>query len=155
MKRKHLYLAAALALISGKADAKCQSPVADAPYITCASFTEKLLNSLQHATKDEVIKAMKAPGAERKDGDETSLHYASPQEYLGGEMNFVLGPDGRVVRIFGFAQSNEGEDKFGPTMHFIWNPDPTQIGKPFGNGAWTGGCSDIPGHVWPACNKGR
>jgi len=138
-----------------KAGATCQEvwdpPIADRPEITCASFTEALLLSLRGSTKEQVIKAMNAQGIPRNDGGPL-LHYASPQEYLGGDMNFVFGRDGHVVRIFGFAQSNVG-DNFGPSMEFIWNPDPELLGK-LGR-QWTGGCSDLPGHVWPACNKKR
>jgi hypothetical protein len=144
-------------LIATQADASCEEvwdpPIADRPEITCASFSEKLIFGLKGATKAEVRKAMNAQGIERKEGGQPILHYASPQENLGGDVYFAFGPNGRVARIVGFAQSNEG-DKFGPRMDFIWNPDPALAGKPDGNGGlWTGGCSDLPGHAWPACNR--
>jgi hypothetical protein len=140
------------ALITRRASASCQEvwnpPIADRPEITCVSFSEKLVFNLKGATKAQVRKAMNAQGIERNDGGQPILHYASPQDNLCGDANFVFGPDGHVVRMFGFAQSNDG-DKFGPNMEFIWNPDPERIGKPDGNGGlWTGGgCSDLPGHV--------
>ena len=154
--RRTIFAMLLIALIATQAGAGCEEvwdpPIADRPEITCASFSEKLIFGLRGATRAEVRKAMNAQGIERKEGDKI-LHYVSPQENLGGDANFAFGPDGRVGRIFGFAQSNEG-DKFGPTMDFIWNPDPALAGKPDGNGGlWTGGCSDLPGHAWPACNK--
>jgi hypothetical protein len=75
------------------------------------------------------------------------VHYASPQDDLGGDVSFAFGPDGRVTRITGFAQSKVGEN-VGPALELIWNPDPDRIGKPDGNGGlWIGGCSDLPDHL--------
>jgi hypothetical protein len=113
----------------------------DRPYITCASLTERLLVSLEGATRKRVVSAMNGKtGAERPEDREIVLHYASPADGFGGyggDINFGLTGD-RVTRIFGFVTGPDFEN-----AEFIWNQD-----QHFQ-------CSDFPRSRYPACNKKR
>jgi hypothetical protein len=101
----------ALALANTQATASCEDvwdpPIADRPEITCAQFTAGLLLGLRGVTKKQVTKVLNAEGIPRKESGKLLLHYVSPQERLGGDMNFVFGPDDRVIRIFGLVDDQE------------------------------------------------
>ena len=97
-------------------------------YYTCVPLTERLLVSLEGATKAEVIRAMEANGGPLGNEQDT-LHFFSVVDSSGGWINFRFEND-RVVIIFG--QMDDGQ--------FIWNQ-----AKRFT-------CSDLGGS-YGRCNK--
>lgn len=105
---------------AGECEKTWKPPVVDRPDITCASFTEKLIFGLAGATKAEVRKAMGgAQGREVSDSGHPTLHYLSVADRLSGGANFRIGPDDRVVLIFGVVDNSNGRP-----LEFAWSPDP-------------------------------
>ena len=111
MRRIIIFAVVALALATTKAAATCQEvwepPIADRPEISCAKFTVGLLLSLRGATREQVVEAMNATGLPWKEKSNLMLHFVSPQEQLGGDMNFVFGDGSRVTRIFGVIDKQD------------------------------------------------
>jgi hypothetical protein len=103
-------------------------------------LTDRLLVSLEGATKTDVAKAMKAIGRPLGKGEEDVLHFVSVADRYSGDMNFEI-KDDRVVRIFGIVDSGEN----GPTLSFTWNPAY--------NGPLPSACSDLPGSHYAKCDK--
>jgi hypothetical protein len=104
------------------------------PDFTCVPLTDRLLVSLQGATKAEVMKAMKANG--RPVDHDKVLHFVSTADRYSGDMNFKM-EDDKVVLIFGRVDL----DNSGHTGDFIWNP------------AYPHQCSDLPGSNYARCEK--
>jgi hypothetical protein len=104
------------------------------PDFTCVPLTDRLLVSLQGATKAEVIKAMKANG--RPVDHDKVLHFVSTADRYSGDMNFEIEGD-KVVRIFGVVDSAANTS----SIKFIWNP------------AYPDMCSDLPGSRYAECDK--
>jgi hypothetical protein len=104
------------------------------PDYTCVPLTDRLLVSLQGATKEQVTKAMKANG---RLVDDTVLHFVSVADHFSGDMNFKIEGD-RVILIFGMVDGEKGKN-----MSFTWNP------------AYQGGyaCSDLPGSHYKGCDR--
>jgi hypothetical protein len=109
------------------------------PDFTCVPLTDRLLVSLEGATKAQVIKAMKANGRPLGINEQNVLHFAStaPDSCCGGDVNFEIEND-KVVRIFGIM---DGERM----TEFIWNPAY--------HGPSPNPCSDLPGSRYARCNK--
>jgi hypothetical protein len=101
------------------------------PDISCTELTERLLLSLERATKAEVLLAMNAPGVPDNGG---VLHfvsnYALRQRSGAGVVDFHFGPDGRVEVISATVDAPSGKEG----MRFVWN-------------ATLGSCSDFPGSI--------
>lgn len=106
------------------------------PDITCTALTQKLLQGLENATKEQVQSAMKEPGNVNVDG---SLHYQS--NYLrgdgggDGDINFIFNSSGNVSIISGMIRPLGDEGTF---YEYVWNA----------NGFF---CTDLPGSGKP-CN---
>jgi hypothetical protein len=100
------------------------------PDFTCVPITERLLVSLEYATKTQVIKAMKADGRPMEIG----LHFVSNAGGYGGVVNFKFEGDAAVLI------SALVDTRAGPPMWFIWNPEYSP-------------CSDLPGSRYARCNK--
>jgi hypothetical protein len=105
------------------------------PDFTCVPITERLLVSLEHATKAQVTKAMKADGR----SVEVGLHFVSNAENYSGDVNFTFEGD-EVVLIDAMVDT-----KAGPPMAFVWNPAY--------HGPLPSACSDLPGSRYDRCNK--
>lgn len=106
------------------------------PWVTCTKLSASLLQSLEHATKSEVQRAMNEPGRPSND-DGTGLHYESNwhegADGYSGVMNFTFGANGRVAIISGIIDpSNKGEGNPGLKRNYTWN-------------AAGFFCSDLPG----------
>jgi hypothetical protein len=99
------------------------------PDFTCERITERLLVSLQGATRAQVIKAMKANGRPF-DCKYDQLHFTSIPD---GVVNFQFEND-KVVHIYGWTDTSE----------FSWGN--TIPGVPYA-------CSDLPGSRYARCNK--
>ena len=115
----------------------------DRQFITCTSFTESLLMSLEGATKKAVIAAMIGKTGRRSSDDgENLLHYASSADGFGGyggDVYFEMTGD-RVTRIYG---SVTGSGLHGRDGQFIWYPSQNDQ------------CSDFPGSRYRACKYKR
>jgi hypothetical protein len=140
----HVTIAIASAfLCAGAARATCLEAwppdMKTRPDFTCVPLTDRLLVSLEGATKAEVIKAMKANGRPLGINEQNVLHFVStaPDSCCGGDVNFEIEND-KVVRIFG---SMDGARM----TEFIWNPAY--------HGAAPNPCSDLPGSHYARCNK--
>jgi hypothetical protein len=105
------------------------------PDFTCVPITERLLVSLEHATKAQVVKAMKADGR----SVEIGLHFVSNAEDYSGDVNFQFEGDA-VVLIDAMVDTKEGQP-----MEFVWNPAY--------RGPLPSTCSDLPGSRYARCNK--
>jgi hypothetical protein len=105
------------------------------PDFTCVPLTDRLLVSLEGATRADVTKAMKANG--RPVDHDTVLHFVSVADRLSGDMNFKIDGD-HVVLIFGIVDGENGK-----SLSFTWNP------------SYKGGyaCSDLPGTRYSGCDK--
>jgi hypothetical protein len=111
--------------------------MATRPDFTCVPFTDRLLVSLQGATKAQLVKAMKANGRMLSRDEPNVLHFVGVAD-RGGDMNFEISHD-RVIRIFGFADIGNGD-----TGEFVWNPAY--------HGSAPQPCSDLPGSQYARCN---
>jgi hypothetical protein len=105
------------------------------PEFTCVPITERLLVSLEHATKAQVIRAMKADGRPI----EIDLHFASNAEGYSGDVNFEFENE-TVVLIFAMVDTESG-----PPLEFTWNSNYT--------GDLPNPCSDLPESRYARCNK--
>jgi hypothetical protein len=143
--RSVLMLAAtALAMLGASASsghASCMeawSPVMkERPDVTCMPFTDRLLVSLQGATRAQVIKTMKNNG--RLVDHDKVLHFMSAADSNSGDANFRFEGD-TVTIIFAAIDSKSG----GHPMEFIWNPNYSGPEVP---------CSDLPGSRYARCNE--
>ena len=88
-------IAIALAFLRSGACASCLDTwppdMKTRPDFTCVPITERLLVSLEHATKAQVIRAMKTDGRPI----ETGLHFVSNAEGYSGDVNFEF--QGEIV----------------------------------------------------------
>ncbi len=135
---------ASVFLFAGAARANCLEAwppdMKTRPDFTCVPLTDRLLVSLEGATKAEVIKAMKANGRPLGINEQNVLHFVSTADRYGGDMNFQFEND-KVVRIFGVVDSEAGAS----TMEFVWNPSY--------HGPAANPCSDLPGSRYARCNR--
>jgi hypothetical protein len=144
MKRKLIGAAIALLMSSGAANAfsekECEkvwskenwalAKQVQPPDFTCVTITEQLLLSLHNATKEQVIKTMKANGRPTSKEYDV-LHFLS---VTNGDVNFQFENDKAVI-IFGVV------DDAPSGVNFIWNQ------------AQSFACSDLPGSHYARCNK--
>ncbi len=140
----HVTIAIASAFLCARARATCLEAwppdMKTRPDFTCVSLTDRLLVSLEGATKAEVIKAMRANGRPLGQDEKDVLHFVSVADRYSGDMNFEI-KDDRVVRIFGIVDSGEN----GSILSFIWNPSY--------HGPAANPCSDLPGSRYARCNR--
>jgi hypothetical protein len=150
MKTKSMLAALALLMTSGAAQATCLEmwppDMKTRPDITCVSLTDRLLVSLEGATKAEVIKAMKANGRPLSPGKDylanhpayNRLHFLSAADIYSGIVNFSFEGD-KVVHIYGTVDFD-----ITSSMEFSWGNTSPDV--PFA-------CSDLPGSRYARCNK--
>jgi hypothetical protein len=137
MKRKLMLAALALMMTSGAAQALCNDGRSMGA-LTCVHLTERLLVSLQGATKAQVIKAMETEGSWFDENK--TLHYMSGAGSHSSVVNFIFEGD-KVVRIYADVNIDLNTKSL---MEFSWgNMDPN---APFV-------CSDLPGSYRLRCNE--
>jgi hypothetical protein len=136
---RFIVMALSLALLaSGQAYASCEEAwPADTmkarPDVTCVSLTERLLVSLEGATRGEVTKAMMANGKPAQN----ETHFNSVADQSSGVLNLTFEGD-RVVLVSALVDTSE-QGKAG--MWFIWNRK-YNAHVP---------CSDLPGSRYAPC----
>jgi hypothetical protein len=124
-------------LFASQAYATCSEPwPKDMPDFTCVPFTDKLLVSLQGATKAQVTKAMKAIG--RPLGP--IVHFVSRDDNYPGGVDLEF-KDDHVVLISGRVDLPGSEKR----MSFRWTPAY--------QGPASMPCSDLPGSHYARCSK--
>jgi hypothetical protein len=103
--------------------------------ISCTPLTEKLLSSLKFASRQRVMKVMKAEGRPLSPDEADTLHFISNAkrgDVETGILNLTFRDD-RVVIIHALI------DQPGQPLEYLWNVE-------------LGGCSDFPGSN-EKCNK--
>jgi hypothetical protein len=103
------------------------------PEVTCAPITEQLLESLERASKAEVVKTMKNVGRPAEAG----LHFNSVAERYAGNVNleFVGNYVVRVHALVDYGLANK-------LLEFEWSLSNLPLG-----------CSDFPGSDLKRCNQ--
>jgi len=138
---RFILMAVSFALLaSSPASASCLellSGLKDLHDATCEPITDRLLVSLEGATRAEVAKAMKVIGRQTI-GPMVHL-FSSADTYPGG-VDLTFEGD-RVVLIFAGVDDPENFK----TMWFIWNPEY--------HGRNPNPCSDLPGSHYARCGK--
>jgi hypothetical protein len=136
-----ILMAVSLALLaSSPASASCLEKLAglkDLHDATCEPLADRLLVSLEGATRAEVSKSMKVIGSQTIG---PIVNISSFDENYPGGVDLTFEGD-RVVRIFGSVYSNDNVK----TMWFIWNPEY--------HGRNPNPCSDLPGSHYARCGK--
>lgn len=141
MKRQLMLAAMALLMTGGVANAFCteESGLGSIGALSCVRLTERLLVSLEGATKEQVTEAMETEGSWFDENQ--TLHYMSGAGGHSSVVNFIFEGD-KVVRIF--ADVDIDLNPANRPMNFNWgNTDPN---APFA-------CSDLPGSRHARCNK--
>jgi hypothetical protein len=93
---------------------------------SCAPLSEKLLNSLRFATREQVTKAMKAKGQSFAENPETVHFISNAKKGESGVLNVTF-RDGKAVILDAFINQAEGRP-----LQYLWNEDPSNS------------CSDLP-----------
>jgi hypothetical protein len=93
---------------------------------SCAPLTDKLLNGLRFATREQVTKAMKAKGQSFEENPETVHFISNAKKGESGVLNVTF-RDGKAVIIDAFIDHAGGRP-----LQYLWTEDPSTF------------CSDLP-----------